>query len=271
MQYRYAHHMLLLVLLPAILFAFWPHYFGRIVAAPFAFHAHGLTATAWILLVAGQSWTIHARNHALHRTLGRLIFVAVPLFVAGAALAFQSMAAKYVAQSDPFYAALGPLLGLDDLISTTAFVLLARAALAQRRRPALHGGYLLGTVLLVVPPIVARLNLPVSPAWHAGEVIAALPALVLALRSPKQAAPFLVVLGVLALKVAADTALGFDPAWIAVFTAALRVPAAVLALVPAGLAFAVLWFTWHPVKRRPAAAASRAPAPAADDLQASRR
>src|SRR5689334_3909366 len=92
MPYRYAHHALLLGLLPITLFAFWPAYFGRLGQAPFAFHAHGLTATAWILLVMAQSWSIHARRFALHRQLGQLLFVAVPLFVAGGAIAVQSMA-----------------------------------------------------------------------------------------------------------------------------------------------------------------------------------
>ena len=41
----------MLVLAPIILLAFWPAYFGALPTAPLAFHAHGLTATAWLLLV----------------------------------------------------------------------------------------------------------------------------------------------------------------------------------------------------------------------------
>lgn len=250
MPYRYAHQALVFVLLPVIVFALWPHYFGRLTQAPFAFHAHGVTALAWVLLVAGQSWTIRTRRFGLHRTLGRLVFLVVPLFVAGGAVAVQSMALKYVTRSDPFYAALGPMLGLDDLISTTALVLFARAALAHRKRPALHGGYLLGTVLLVFPPIIARLNLPAPPAWHVGEIIPALIATFLAARAPKNARPFLVAIATLAAKALADTLFGFSDPWIAVFTATLKVPTVLLAAVPGLLAFWVLWWTWHPAAAR---------------------
>lgn len=245
MPYRYAHHALTLVILPVIIFAFWPAYFGQLSTAPLAFHAHGITAMAWILLVAAQSWTIHSRRFALHRQLGRLMFVAVPLFVAGGAIAVQSMAFKYVTQSEPFYAALGPMLGLDDLISTTSLALLARAALANRKRPAVHGGYLLGTVLLVFPPIIARLGLPVPVTWHMGEVIPCAIAAVLAATAPKQSRPFLIVIAILVGKAVADTLFGFSGAWIMVFTASLKVPMPLIAAIPAGLSFLLLWTTWR--------------------------
>lgn len=47
MPYRYAHQVILLVLMPTILLAFWPKYFGVLPSASFAFHAHGNTATFW--------------------------------------------------------------------------------------------------------------------------------------------------------------------------------------------------------------------------------
>lgn len=250
MPFRYAHHVMLLMLGPAIAVAFWPRYFGDLGSATFAFHAHGLTATAWVVLVAAQSWTIHTKRHALHRLVGRAAFVLVPLFASGAALAMQSMAVKYVTRSDPFYAALGPLLGLDDLISTTALVVFVRAALVHRRHPRIHGGYLLSSVMLVIPPIVARLNLPVSPTWHVGELLAATPAALLAVNHPRYARPFLVLLGVLAFKVAADTFLGFNPVWLSIFVALPRFWSVSVAIAALALAFAALWTGWHPTSWR---------------------
>ena len=246
MPYRYAHHVIVWLLLPVILFAFWPRYFGVLPGASFAFHAHGLTATAWVMLVAAQSWTIHRRRFAIHRMLGRTVFVLVPLFAGGGALAMHSMAIKYVTKSDPFYAALGPLLGLDDLISTTALVLFVRAALVNRRRAHVHGGYLLASVMLVIPPIVARLGLPVPPWSHPGELIAALPAILLYLGAPKHGRPFLVLLGVLAAKVAADEMLGFNPAWVRVFAGLAEVPPVLLAVPAMLIALAALWSAWRP-------------------------
>lgn len=246
MPYRYAHQLLLFVLMPIVLVAFWPHYFGDLRGASFAFHMHGVTATLWILLVAAQSWTIQTRRFPLHRLAGRLTFVIAPLFAVGAALAMQGMALKYVTKSDPFYAALGPLLGLDDLISATALLLLVRAVMVNRRRPHLHGGYLLTTVMLVVPPIVSRHDLPVPPQWHAGELIAAAPAVLLAAAAPCHAKPFLILLGILSVIIVATTIAGFSPTWVAVFIALPGINPWLLAIPPSIIAFAILWSGWRP-------------------------
>ena len=44
MPYRHLH-LFLPLLFPAILFAFWPGYFGRLATAPCGFHLHGIVAT----------------------------------------------------------------------------------------------------------------------------------------------------------------------------------------------------------------------------------
>ncbi|RYY47057.1 MAG: hypothetical protein EOP59_01785, partial [Sphingomonadales bacterium] len=102
MPYRHAHWILLLLLAPAILMAFWRDYFGSLASATFAFHAHGLTATAWIVLVALQSWTAHSRRFQLHRTIGRAPLFLVPLFAAGGGLVLHSMSLKFTG-GHPFY------------------------------------------------------------------------------------------------------------------------------------------------------------------------
>ena len=259
MPYRYAHHLIALVLVPIVMIAFWPHYFGDLRNAPFAFHAHGLTATAWILLVAGQSWSVHNRRFSVHRAFGRAVFGLVPLFAGGAALALHGMAVKYVTRSDPFYTALGPMLGLDDVVSTTALVLLVRAALLHRRRAAVHGGYMLATVMLVFPPILSRLNLP-TPFWlHPGEVIAAIIAAVLYARAPKQGTPFLVLIGVLAGRIAIDTLAGFAPWWVAIFAGLSTVWPPLLVAPATALAVAALWSEWRPLRWAPSATPATAP------------
>ncbi|WP_447406154.1 hypothetical protein, partial [Clostridium perfringens] len=81
MPYRHAYRWLL-GLFPLIALAFWPGYLGQLAQAPFALHAHGLTATAWLMLLTAQSWSIHARRAAWHRAAGLATFAVVPLFAA---------------------------------------------------------------------------------------------------------------------------------------------------------------------------------------------
>lgn len=173
------------------------------------------------------------------------MFVAVPLFAGAAALAMQGMAAKFVTKSDPFYAAVGSILGVDDLLSTIALTLFVRAALVSRRRAHVHGGYMLATVMLVIPPIVARLNLPAPPTWHLGELIAIAPAVPL-LFLPRYRRPFMVFIIVMMLKSVAIASLGFSPAWLAVFTQLPGIWSPLLALPAMALAFAALWTAWRP-------------------------
>ena len=69
MPYRHAHyHLLLCCHSPS--WPFWPRYFSDLRAAPLAFHVHGLAGTAWVLLIAFQSWAIHHRHNVLHRSVG---------------------------------------------------------------------------------------------------------------------------------------------------------------------------------------------------------
>lgn len=58
---------------------FWPSFFSSVDTAPLAFHIHGMTATAWILLVGFQSWSIHHEKHKWHRIIGKSKSCSFPL------------------------------------------------------------------------------------------------------------------------------------------------------------------------------------------------
>ena len=252
MPYRFAWPILLLALLPAILIAFWPGYFGNLTHSSFAFHAHGLTATAWVLLVLAQSWTASTRRFAVHRWLARAVLVAVPLFAGGAALAMQSMAVKFVTKSEPFYAAFGARLGMDDVVASVALVWMVRAAIRARRRTGLHAAYMLATVLLVLSPIVARLPLPHVP--HLGEAFTALVALALYATRPRDGWPFLLVIALAALRALQFETIAASATWARMFGSLAEMAPAALAL-PAVLAAAIaIWSVWPWQQRRTASA-----------------
>jgi len=232
----------LLLLAPFILFAFWPGYFGDLRQASFAFHAHGLTASAWLTLVGLQSVSAQWRDRRWHRLLGRAVFVLVPLFCGAAVLVMHSMATKFTAGADPFYAALGARLGLHDLISTTVLVAMVCAALAWRETIAQHAGYLLATVLLVLPPVVARL--PIPRFFHSGELIAIGLAALVVWRAPKSRTPFLVLIGVQALQIVVFETIGASSPWAQVFSAYSRQPVLPFAGGAVILSAAALWLAW---------------------------
>src|SRR5687768_18167400 len=115
MPYRHAHWYLLL-LFPLTGLAFWPNYFSKFATSPFAFHVHGITASLWIGLLAIQSWTIHHRRNAFHRTAGLTSLALFPFFLVGGLLVLQTMADKFGAGQDQFYALFGARLGVIDTV-----------------------------------------------------------------------------------------------------------------------------------------------------------
>lgn len=268
MPFRRAH-VVLLALFPLILLAFWPNYLGRLGTASFALHAHGITACAWIALAAFQAWTIDARQVALHRSAGLALFALVPLFTAAGLLAMRDMAVLGVAAADPFHAGFGVPLSLLDAVSVATFLVLVGWGVAQRRRAAVHAGAMMGTVLLVMPPVLGRLAgaLPLPDSWfravpslgfHLGELAAAALSLLLVRREPGAAAPLRLVAAVLIVQSLALETAARSATWAAFAAAFSRLPALLVVLFGLTASAAVLWTAWfhRPRAARPRAAAA---------------
>ena len=166
MPYRHAH-LWLIALFPLIGFAFWPGYLGQFDSAPFALHAHGLTATAWLALLAGQSWSIQARRVVWHRTAGLATFIILPLFAAAGPLALQGMASLWRSNADPFHAAFGSRLVFADIVAGPSVVIMVVYAFRHRREVAVHAAAMLATALLVLPPVIGRI-FPAIPGFPHG-------------------------------------------------------------------------------------------------------
>jgi hypothetical protein len=256
MPFRRAY-LVILLLVPMIAVAFWPGYFALGRSAPFALHAHGLSAMAWLGLLWFQSWTAH-RRLSLHRLSGLAIFAAVPLFVMGGLLAMQGMAALAAAKADPFHAHYGARLALDDALAIGAFLTLVTFAVARRRKVWLHGGAMLGTALLVLPPIVTRL--PVFPdsatfvtVFLIAQGCALAGAAALAAIYPRARAPFGFVAGTIAVQTLLVQTFGVSGAWERICFGLIAVPSLALAVVGLVLGAVPLWLAWRrPVGPRPA-------------------
>ena len=162
MPYRSAPYWLV-ALLALTVIGFWPGYFAVLGTAPWGFHLHGVTATAWIVLLAVQSWSIHQRRVALHRSLGIASLALFPLFLAGGVAVVLSMAAA-TAAGDLFYQMYGARLATMDITSVVLLGYLYYKALADRQRVQLHARWLLSTPLPLLMPIVGRVISHWTPA-----------------------------------------------------------------------------------------------------------
>jgi len=247
--------------------AFWPGYFSRLGAAKIAWHVHAITATAWMLLLAAQSWSIDRGHRARHRSLGLAIFLVVPLFLVGAAGVEHSMAVATGSGQDPFYNLWGSALGIYNLIGSAAFLLFAAMALKERRSAPRHAAWLLATPLLLIGPALGRVYNAHLPGlvingpqdfplfrWsvHLGGMTGAVIAVWLWSRHRRHGQAWLVVAAVIALQSLAFETIGFTSAWNAAFIAFGHVSAPVHAFGAAIVAAAALWWSWCSVPLRPA-------------------
>jgi hypothetical protein len=266
MPYRHAHWFLLLVLALAGL-AFWPAYLSQAATAPFEFHAHGITATLWLLLLIAQSLTIHRAQRGVHRALGKASLVLFPLFMAGGAGIFLGMARRFVEAPSPFYPMFAARLAWIDVVTVAAFALCYHEALRNRRDVQIHSRYLLATPLFLLPPILGRLSPLLPGLWIAGpedlwklgigfqlgNAVAAAIAFGLAARSGGHGRPFMLAGAAILIGGLCYQTIGGMAWWKAMFAQFAALPSLPLALA-AGLAgVAIAMSGWIAGKRvRPA-------------------
>lgn len=231
------------LLLAVTIFAFWPSYFSVIKTSSWQHHLHGIAGTSWMLLLIVQTRLIDQRAFRLHRTLGLAMFAVVPMFTLGGWLVSQQM----IARGDDFGLLLGDRLALVDLVGPPAFAFFVHQALIHRRNPALHGGWLLVTALLLIEaaftrifgPLFMQLGLDFLSAFALAFDVAIVTAMVVAAAlwrwQPRHPAPFVTALAVVAFQGAAFHLAPALPVWLALC----RSIAALPAWQPAGIGFAI--------------------------------
>lgn len=131
---------------------FYPSFFSRLRETDATHHLHGLTATAWMLLLIVQSYLFRQRKLALHRQIGKLSLVIVPLFLFSGVLVVHHM----LSVDNGFYQQFGSRLAFLDVVSVVYFAAAFGLALYYRKNLQLHARFMASTAILVLPPALAR-------------------------------------------------------------------------------------------------------------------
>jgi hypothetical protein len=125
--------------------------------------AHGLAMTAWLLLFLVQVRLAATRRIAVHRRLGALGAVLLPVIVVLGVMAAQAAARRGFTPAPQ----VTPLMFMAiPLVDVALFAALVGLALWNRRRPDVHKRLMLLGTLSILTPGIARI--PFAPLQHAG-------------------------------------------------------------------------------------------------------
>jgi hypothetical protein len=275
MPYPRAHYYVLIVI-AVIVAGFWPSYFAPWGSVPWQFHAHGVAASLWVIMVATQSWTVHHRQLALHRATGKASLFLFPFLIGGLAAIIDLTAKGYVAGDGPVRTMFGGTFLIGLVLAIAAYVTVFYRAMKHRRHVWTHSGYMLTTPLILFESPFSRLLTMYMPGMiisGAADLWLIIPTIVVSmalelvvitaiwLKYRARATPFLVAGGFI---VAQMLTMGLmaDVAWLK----SLLVPIAAvpsLAVWGAGFALGALtsWAGWK-AGQRPRAPAEEALQPA---------
>ena len=160
--YKHAPYYVLAVI-AVIVAGFWPSYFGAWGAAAWQFHAHGIAASIWVLMVLMQSWTVHKSQLPLHRAVGKSSLLLFPFLIGGLAAIIDLTGKRFVEASDPVRTMFGSVFLIGVALAIAAYVVLYYRALKYRRKVWVHSGYMLATPLILFESPFSRLMSMVLP------------------------------------------------------------------------------------------------------------
>lgn len=156
----YTHAWVFFLLAMAVIVAgFFPSFFAQLDKTDAWHHLHGISATAWLVLLVTQPLLYSRNKMELHRKLGRTAYLFVPLLVVGGI----KMIATMVQRRDQYPPMEAFRLSFLDAVSLLFFVYFFVMAIKNVRVTGLHARYMAATVILLVPPGLARLLFNLFP------------------------------------------------------------------------------------------------------------
>ncbi|ULQ57117.1 hypothetical protein KJS94_02760 [Flavihumibacter rivuli] len=144
-----------------MLWAFWTTYFTKLFHQEnYRMHLHGVTLILWCLMLIVQPYLIRAKKVNIHRKIGKLSYLLVPLILLTSLDLLKYRLSQTTALTNTnFYAV---ALVLNALV---IFVILYGLAIYNRRKGAIHARYMLCTAFPMFTPITDRIIFIYFPSW----------------------------------------------------------------------------------------------------------
>ena len=267
----------MLGVIAVILIGFWPSYFALGTQVPWQFHAHGIAASLWVLMVTAQGWTAQRKAQLpLHRAVGMASLFLFPFLIAGLAAIITRQAQNWV-EGEPLHLLYGPGFMAGTMVAMAAYVTVYYRALKYRRKVWVHAGYMLSTPLIlfespfsraasfVFPPFMVNgpadfPHVMASILWSCAIELAIIA--VIWWRVGERARPFLVTAGFIVVEMLAMGFAGDVNALKRFDTFIGHVPALTIVLTGFAIGAATSWAGWQAGKRPAVTVAAAAVQPA---------
>jgi hypothetical protein len=162
-----------IVLLLLAIIGFWQSYFSKFFDSLIFttingyVHFHAVTMILWLAMLISQALLIRFKKYSLHRALGKISYVLVPLIIISLILLAHNQIVLGI--SGVTYTRLYILFLQLSLLAT--FIIAYSLAILNRKTPARHARYMICTSLTMIDPAVARLPLNIPPLPFSYQVL----------------------------------------------------------------------------------------------------
>jgi hypothetical protein len=136
-----------------VLAGFWLSYFTKISDQEnYRMHVHGVTLIVWCTLLISQAYLIRIKRYALHRQMGKLSYIIVPL------IAFTTLDLyKYRLNELTTLGTRDYLFTASVLIALLTFLIFYGLAIYYKRKPVIHARYIVCTVFPMFTAVFDRI------------------------------------------------------------------------------------------------------------------
>jgi hypothetical protein len=138
-------------------------HFPKFEGFPWIYHVHGVLAMAWVLMLIAQSYLIRAKKYDLHRLIGKLSYLIMPLFLLSLFFAAKESYLKNI-KTQPQTDALAHLT-FGGTIDIFLLGLIYTLAIIYKKNVVYHLRFMASTGLIIMTPSLGRfvvvfLNIP---------------------------------------------------------------------------------------------------------------
>ena len=136
-----------------MLAGFWLTYFTRLADQDnYRMHTHGVSLVLWCLMLIAQAWLIRRKAYPMHRRIGRLSYLLVPVIVLTTVDLFQYTMGD-VRDMPPR----GYVFSASVILALLLFILYYGLAIRYRKKSALHARCMVCTIFPLFTPITDRI------------------------------------------------------------------------------------------------------------------